>query len=598
MAGYKQVLFKLEPVALYSFDGEEVKSDKRFYQRLDIIDDTGNSDGKLGMETLDETMPCYSTSTGLSPLDKYEQRAIRFCPNGPQRNAEAAGLSRWPKAYAIMPNCLAWDFSNNEFTYIFMAKRSDDIRYDLGDEYYGYNSYMDVLFEHDGIISMGVKHGHLRTPTWWIQIPAISKDIIEISGNLITPGITKQSSMIVVRFRKNRLEVIRNLETIFDRTFIVDENSFSLDRGSKQLTIGGCDVPKDSNFRTSDRITVPTDIDQFTIYNKYITDTDLGRLYRRIWSFNEMVIANNPQDFYEMSERTLSSDRHLVNYSNMTNLYVWKGENNVITRRPGPMPNSVGMRFDQTEVRTNFSTINNYKLLPISRTSNFTFMFSFKLEHSNRGVLFTQTSESGDYEGITLWANSLNKIRNQGNLEITFSNSIAPITLTNSLSADWHSIAIRKQGDFIDVWLDGKRVLYEQNVRFGDDNNHIGSSFLGSHLNITPIDGSLANIIVYNYAMSAKKIKSFHDYESVYIIRGSASLNGNPAKLDVRAYNHDNGELIASTKSNVETGVWIIYLLDNSAIDILILDHDDPTVKLKCYGPIIPSETDDQPYRI
>ena len=37
MAGYKQVLFKLEPVALYSFDGEEVKSDKRFYQRLDII---------------------------------------------------------------------------------------------------------------------------------------------------------------------------------------------------------------------------------------------------------------------------------------------------------------------------------------------------------------------------------------------------------------------------------------------------------------------------------------------------------------------------------------------------------------------------------
>ena len=103
MAGYKQVLFKLEPVALYSFDGEEVKNDKRFYQRLDIIDDTGNSDGKLGMETLDETMPCYITSTGLSQLDKYEQRAIRFCPNGPQRNAEAAGLSRWPKAYAIMP---------------------------------------------------------------------------------------------------------------------------------------------------------------------------------------------------------------------------------------------------------------------------------------------------------------------------------------------------------------------------------------------------------------------------------------------------------------------------------------------------------------
>lgn len=599
MAGYKQVLQQLEPVALYSFDGEQVKNDKRFYQRPEIIDDTGNSDGKLGLETTDEQIPCYQASNGLALLDKYEQRAIRFCPNGAQKHAEDAGLSRFPKAYAIMPNCLEWDFSKNEFTYIFLAKRSNDINYDENDIHYGHGSYMDVLFEHDGIVSLGMMHGYFRAPAWWIHIPAASPDIIEISGDLITPGITQLATMIVVRFRHNRLEVIKNMETILDRTFIIDDSSFSLDRGSKQLTIGGCDVPKNTNYRVSDRITVPTDIDQFTIYNKYISDTDLGRLYRRIWSYSDMVMVNKPREFYECSEKTLSSNNAIVNKGSYeTKLYVWKGENNVITRQHGAMPNSVGMRFSDTEVRTSFSNIENYHLLPLERKEDFTFMFSFKLEHSDRGILFTQTAESPDYEGITIWVNSLNRVHNQGNVEIAFNNSMRPITLITDMSTSWHSITIRKQGDFIDAWIDGKQVLYEQEYRFHDDANHIGSSFFGSHLNISPINGLLSNIIVYHYAMSTRKIRSFHDYESIYKIRGSASLNGNPANLDVRAYHHDSGELIAFTKSNVDTGVWIIHLLDNSAIDIMILDHDDPSVKLKCFGPVLPSEVDDKPYLI
>lgn len=597
MAGYKQVLFQLEPIALYSFDGEQVKNDKRFYQRPEINDDTGNSHGRLGLETLDEQMPCYHTSNALAPLDRYEQRAIRFCPNGPQLNAEAAGLSRWPKAYAIMPNCLAWDFSQNEFTYVFLAKRGNQTQYDVEDKHYGRSVYMDVLFEHVGVVSMGIYHGYLQPASWWIHVPAAG-DIIHVTGELINPGLGEAATMIVVRYKNNRLEVIKNLETVLDRTFAIDESSFSLDRGSKQLTIGGCDVPKSSRHRTSDRITVPTDIDQFAIYNKYISDTDIGRLYRRIWKYSDMITVNRPSDFYEFSEQSLALDKRIVNYTNRTSLYVWQGADKAQARMQGPMPTSRGIRFTGTEVRTNYTQAENYLLLPMSRSSEFTFMFAFKLEHSNRGVLFTQTSETPTYEGITIWANSLNRQHNQGNVEITFDNVTAPITIATNLSSDWHSLTIRKDGDFIDAWLDGRQVLYHQEYRFRDAPNRIGSSFFGSHLNINPIDGSLANVIVYPHAMAARKIRAFHDYESIYKIRGSASLNGNPARLDVRAYHHDSGELIAFTQSNVDTGVWIIHLLDNSAIDVLILDHDDPSVKLKCFGPVIPSEVNDQPYLI
>lgn len=594
MAGYKQILLDLEPVALYSFDGEQVKSDKRFYVRPEIIDDTGNSHGRLGLETDNEEYPCYHTSNSLSPLDRYEQRAIRFCPKGPQRNAEAAGLSRWPKAYMIAPNCLAWDFSRNEFTYVFLAKRSGDVDHDPQDQKYGYHSYMDVLFEHDGIISMGCNEYYAVPNTWWVIIPAISPDPITIQGNLIEPSITKPATMIVVRFRRNRLEVIRNGVTVLDRTFVVDESSFSIDRGSKQLTIGGCDVPKNTTrFRTSDRIVVPTDIDQFTIYNKYIGDTDIARLYRRIWAYSDMIINNNPAEFWEMSEQQLNRSNVLAGRGS-ANLYVEGGRDNVLMRQQGPLAHSHGIKFTGTTVRTYYAHPHKFKLLPMD--GNFTFMFSFRLDHTNRGVLFTQSSESGNYEGITLWANSLNRIHNQGNLEIAFDSTMRPLTIATNLSSDWHSVVIRKTGDFFDVWVDGRQQLYNHEQRFKGSSNNIGSAFFGSHLDIKTIDGSLSNVIVFDYAMSTLKIRAFNDFESIYKIRGSAALNGNPAKLDIRVYDHDSGVLVSSTKSNVDTGVWLVNLLDNSAVDILVLDHNDPSVKLKCYGPIVPSEIDDQPY--
>ena len=593
MAGYKQILFDLEPVALYSFDGEAVKSDKRFYVRPEIIDDTGNSNGRLGLETDNEEYPCYHTSNSLSPLDRYEQRAIRFAPKGPQLNAQAAGLSRWPKAYMIAPNCLAWNFSRNEFTYIFLAKRSSDIEHDLQDQKYGHFSYMDVLFEHDGIISLGCNK-HWNSPSaWWVIIPAISSTPITVTGDLIEPGITKPATMIVVRFRRNRLEVIRDGVTVLDRTFVIDESSFSLDRGSKQLTIGGCDVPKNPSYRTSDRIVVPTDIDQFAVYNKYIDDTDIARLYRRIWSYSDMIVNNEPIEFWEMDEQQLSRSNEIVGRG-QTHLYVEGGRDSALMRQQGPLAHSYGIKFTNTTVRTYYNSFGNYKLLPMS--GNFTFMFSFRMEHTNRGVLFTQSSESGNYEGVTIWANSLNKVHNQGNLEIAFNNTMRPLTIASNLSSDWHSVVIRKTGDFFDVWVDGRQQLYNHEQRFNNNSNNIGSVFFGSHLDIKTIDGSLSNIIVFNQALPTLKIRAFNDYESIYKIRGSVALNGNPAKLDIRVYDHDSGALVSSTKSNVETGVWLVNLLDNSAVDILVLDHDDPSVKLKCYGPIIPSEIDDQPY--
>lgn len=591
MAGYKQVLFDLEPVALYSFDGEEVNEDTKFFVKPDVIDETGNSNGKLHLETNEEQYPCYRTSTSLTPLDKYEQRAIRFCPKGPQINAQAVDLSRWPKAYMIAPNCKEWDFSKNEFTYVFLARRSNEIYHDEKDKYYGRFSYMDVLFEHEGIISMGC-HQHWNTEnTWWITIPAISPTPIITRGNLIPPSITLPATMFVIRFRKNRLEVIRDGVTILDQTFKVDESSFSIDRGSKQLTIGGCDVPKNPSYRTSDRIVVPTDIDQFTIYNKYIEDTDIARLYRRIWSYSDMVVNNYPSSFWEMSEQHLALSNEIARYipHRDIKLYVDGSRNNALMRQPGPLAHSHSIKFTGTTVRTY-----NYKILPMD--SDFTFMFSFKLEHTNRGVLFTQASDVGNYEGITIWANSLNRIHNQGNLEIAFNLSMRPITIATNLSSGWHSIIIRRTGILFDVWVDGRQMLYEHEQVFSKTSNSIGSVFFGSHLDVKTIDGSLSNVIVYDYAMSTLKIRAFNDFESIYTIRGSAALNGNPAKLDIRVYDHDSGVLVSSTKSNPETGVWAVKLLDNSVVDILVLDHNDPSVKLKCYGPVVPSELDDHPY--
>ena len=602
MAGYKRVLRDLEPVALYSFDGEQLKNDRRFLEREDIIDDIGNSNGGLRLETQDTLMPCYYMTSGLAPLDKYEQRAMRFCPQGPQPYAEQHGQSRWPKAYILAPNCLEWDFSRNEFTYVFLMRReSSKYDYDNNDEKYGHYHYRDVIFTHAGIVEFGVEHGWNRGERGWIKFPPINNDYLFFNKPTVNSKIGEKATMVTVRFKAGRLQVFANLEIIFDKTYDIDENIFSIDRGSKELTIGGRHVPtSEPEFRVSDRITAPTDIDQFTVYNKALTDVELARLYRRIWGYVDMIEADNPSAFFTFDDMSLRTDKKIEKrVGNYQDLIVMGERDKVIARKPGPWATTKAMSFTDVVLRNPWDT--GFRANFVQLGQDFTMSFAFKIEHSERGVLFSHASEEPPYYGFTLWTHSSNRRYSQGWLELVFSQDLPPVTVSSNLTSGWHSIVIRRRGVFFDVWFDGERTVFEHRVEYPQEVRgtvKIGEYFFGSHLDIKPISGFLANFVVYQRALPEIKIKAFNAFESIYTIRGTATVNGNPAVLDIRVYSHTTGELITSEKSNPETGVWVCHLLTNEAIDIVALDHQDATIKVKSYGPILPSENNDEPYRL
>lgn len=599
MAGFKQVMTNLNPVAFYTLDGEQLKEDKLTLERNDIIDEMGNSNGNIVTEVNDPMIPCYAISESLVPLDRSGQRGIRFCPRGPQQYAVDQGKSRFPKAYIIAPNCHEWDFSAKEFTYVFMIRRNNSYNFDDAGVYWGRKSYDDCFFEHNGIISMGQSYSYIGISNWWIKIPGFGGTRETITGNLTKyNSMTSNSTFIVVRCKNRFLEVYRNCELIYSKDYssTVDYLSYSFETGTKQFTLGGSDAPQTST-QYSDRICAQTEFDQFAIFNRAITNLEMSRLYRRIRGYNEMIKDDSPEYYFPCDELQLATDNRLENYGTSSALYptVYGDRGMVLSRINGPMPNSYGMYFGKgTSLKTGNNGGNNGNMIQLG--SNFTFMLNFKIAHGDQGVIFAQQSENPDYKGLTIWANSRNKQRYAGNIEITLSNNIEPIQVSSNMDAKWHSIYIVRNGNYMNIWFDGVKVVNDYYYVASTPTNAGGTSLLSSHLNISPIEASLSGLIIYNRALPEAKLRAFNDWESIYILRGTVTLNGNPTNALIRAYDFNTGGLIAETHSNPETGVYMMHLFDNSPLIVTVLDKEDTNVKIKAYGPIIPYEVDDQPY--
>ena len=594
MAGFKQLILEMMPVGMYSFDGEQVDRDTRYINDEIIIDETRNQDGNITVETYD--FPPYRAGTpGHVPLDHYDQKSLRFCPGGAMLAAEAAGYSRFPKGMITVKNNLGFDFSSKEFTYAFFIKQGN---VDWSTQ--GNRHFTDVIFDHDGIcrVTQSYDWWNSGSTIWGVNIPSISGGSIGINGS-IGPGLSGLSAFIVIRFKKFVLDVFKDGNLIYRKDFrsSIDQDSFTLEGSSKDLTIGGAKYPINSDL-WSDRCCRPTELDQFTVFNRGITDLEIAKLYRRIFPYTDMVLKDNPRTFYEMADDTVVD--WVLNSSGHTNsqLTIYGEITNTIVRQEGPMPFTSSILFrDGVSLKTNYSWNDENILLPLSNTSNFTMMMYFKLDHSDTGVLISQQSDKPTYEGFSLWVNSRNQTRFPGGIELVFNDNEPSVFVTSISTIQWQHLVIRKTGTFYDIWINGDHVLeHHEHITKTTLSTTVGTSLLASHLNVKPISAYMSNFIVYTHALSDIKIMAFMNYDKIYTIRGTVTMNGAPASATVRIYNHRTGELMCEQQSDGETGVYNISLFDNSAVDVVVFDRDNMTVKLRAYGPIVPYEFDDNPY--
>lgn len=591
MAGFKQLLLDMRPVTFLSFDGEQVNRETKQIEDGIIIDESGNMDGIITQED-NNFVGYWAGIESMVPLDHFDQHSIRFCPTGANKAAEDAGLSRYPKAMISVQNNVAYDFSKKEFTYSFLINHGS-IYFD--EDTWNLPSYTDVIFHHDGILTFTQttnRHSGSRTEIklWPFGV------IYSASGYLIDKALNDRGNWIVMRFKNFRFDLFVDGELVFSRDIssLVDSAGFTLDSKSKILTIGGMPTNYNANL-WSDRCCRPYNIDAFAVYNRGLSDLELAKLFRRIWDYDTMVLIDEPDNFLRFDDDNLSKG-YIINRSDNSSrrIYIMGGTKNVTIRRTGMVQGTRSMFFSNG---ANLKTQNaSDEFLPLEK--DYTFEFCFKTTDSNRGILFHQGKVLPPFEQMTVWFNSTNGIRNTGAIEITLS-ADDKIQVPGILTyGDWHHIIVRKKGDYYDVWVDGMKKITSFHHVAEANGYSTGVCFLSAPCNSDYIAAELSTAIFYPRSLSDMKILTRTKYDSVYRIRGTVTLMGNPTDAVVRVYSHESGVLLGETNSNPLTGVYVLDLLSNEKVDLFVFKRDDVTVKFRSYGFIVPYEIDDNPYNL
>lgn len=608
MAGFKQTLMELEPVALFSFDGEKLKDNGKQLDTDTIFDETGNSVGRLVTEHDMEILPCYHMTDGLTPIDSYDQRSIRFAPYAIYYSAGENNVSWIPKAYIIVPGVSAWDFSNYQFTYMIQGKQDwsyniwdiledSEERNKAGHVPSYFLSHHSVLFEHEGIIRVYQSVSRYSSDTINIELLFLLpiKKTITINARLFTDRETDLTDLLTIRFDGEVLTVYKDLRIIYSESIKLDTSRINMNATQRQLTIGGSDVSTPNNNGQKgggyyDRTVIPTTIDNFTIFNYALGDVEIVRLVRKMFTFHELITKIKPDIYVPFDDRHSPNLQPRNLGSSRLATYIIGDLRHVEVGQVGAFALSRAIRFRNNSIEAHNSY--EYRTHIMNILSDFTLFSQFKLHGSEHGALFHQAIDNSNYYGITLLVNSSNGEHKPGSVEL-YVGSHGYFPLGADISQDeWLELMLVKENEYFTCHFNKKKVMSEVLLPFklpiNASSNLRYAKILTHPDQQRPTDATLANLIVWDKSLTELEINSVLDYEWVYYVRGTVNLEGKPIRARVRAYNHVTGEMINSTHSDPETGAYVIHLIDNTPVDLTVIDDSDIFAKLRAYGPIQP----------
>ena len=601
-AGFKQTLKELEPVSLFSFDGEKATENPRFLAGQQIFDEMGNAEAHIALEHTREEFPCYHLTNGLTPIDAYDQRSLRFCPYGLQPNAPADGLSLFPKAYIIAPGVREWDFADNEFTYIVQGRT--DYSYinwqDSDPEYkdkkrWSHSSHLNMLFVHEGVISV---YDSLSSTFNYlcIHIPEIHgtnknnaiaiKDLHSFSNRE-----TDYPDLLTVRYNKGLLTVFKNLTKVYEQRLSVDDARTDFNRTRRELTIGGTNEDYVQNIGGfADRCVIPTTLDNFAIFNYALQDAEIIRLYRKMFNFNDLILKEQANQYLPFD------DAHKPNFMprnlgrSKSDFRLTGNVNNIVTKEKGPFQLGYSTLFlDNAMEGYHVQNSGGNMFNPLK---DFTLFLHFQAVNTDQGILLEQTLQSSTFYGFTLSINSKNGEAKSGTAELIV-HGHKSITLTDTLALnEWNEFIMCKRNEQLTVYFNKTAVVINDTIKY---DNHYTKAFeidctrlLIGRYQQHPTKAKLANFVVWTSAVSPYFLQALVDYEYVSYVRGIVTTAGRPMRAKVRAYNHVTGELINEVWSDEETGAYVIHLLDNTPVDLVVVDDKDILSRVRAYGPIQP----------
>lgn len=609
MAGYKTTIRTLDPALFMTFDGDAYDSASRLLTSVPAIVLDESPHGNHGIMQNSSSDPAFRGyrmgMPSMVPLEQAYNNSMSFGYYGPQNTPD-----KFVKSYIEINHTSSMDLDRQKgFTVMFTFKKSA-----FGDDLYGIlgaDSFDDPVIRKNGLFQVWWRATRYTGSYLLVRV----KDV-EMSLNVYdyTPFLgqnlyDREFHFAIVWDPVNsetgsNAQVRVYLDGLLVKT--ADYSGYDLYpdlTNTAPIEIGGLIGGSTIN----DRNKAPLQLDQIAFLKTALDSNMVGRLYKKTKSYQAMVKSHNPEAYFETAE--INDPNNLFvgsSYGGAFGLgrYFGNVQTDIARYQPGPsnIPGSLGARLSNgghlllrrggTE-----SNSGSGSAWPTSvNNGGYSMEFYFSTSSNAAAPIFEQVARFGGYWGISLWVNRHNNAFYGGALQLQLNNKTRVSVTGQWNDGKWHHCAIVQRGTMLEIWLDGEKrgsVIIDTTVDSSGATDAI--AFFNSSNGQTPGSGSISNIAFYRHPLQEQQITMRAAYLKIYRIRGQVTLRGQPYQANVRLMSHRTGELVKEVFSNSTTGDYVADLVDGRLIDIVVMNSQDPTIRYRVYGPVVPSEfADDQ----
>jgi hypothetical protein len=609
MAGYKQTVIDDDAAAFWTFDGDMYDSGSRtlLASPMTIIDEIDNQNPAiLHVQNTSGPHGYRMGMPSMIPLELTDQAGICFAYYGYQPAHPDDGYA---KAFLEVPHSSTFQFPRyGSFTLEFMMRKDNEGAYHSR---YNYRSFTRPIIFKSGVINIYYSTDWLNHNSFNFWFPSGQTKSINSSGwegrniHVVVIWDVKQVQQGVYRAVEKIFFDARLMHNV-TRTYY---DSFPTTNIASPWEIGGLIRAPINNW--DDRNTSPLYLDQIAVYDKALTNDQVGNHYKKIYEYNRMIINDRASDYFQMDEPD-SLVEWVIRNSVDTN---WNGEyiGNISTIKrglPGPrnIPEAKAPYFSGNAMAyfRKYSSYYSCTTPWFNTNGDYSIEFWFNIQSANRGVLFAMQDNRPPFQGVQININWVDGNYKNGAIEFreNANYSVKSLDLDEDFQpyrfndGKWHHIVVQREGTTLRLWIDA--VLHGQleNIPVNSVGDGGVMYLMGGKPGDLNVNGYVCRLARYNYALQEQQIKARYTYSIIYRIRGQVTLQGVPTQATIRVFNNLTGELIAELESDNNTGNYELSLLNNSKIDLMVFNKNDRSVRYRAYGPITPSEYEDLPILI
>ena len=614
MSGYKQTVINDDCISFHTFDGDAFTLPNYILQAspLQFIDERENQNPATLMVQSEAGPHGYRMGTGsLVALEPEDQSSICFGYHGYQALAPDSG---WAKAYIEIPHSFTYSFPNNgEFTVELMFKKIPETGFiNLVGNSNIYRDFTRQIFKKTNVCNVYYhrNYGGVGGPRLIAQFP--SGNTASLDWSIFE---NRTIHFCLVWGMKEALQgdfestemILADSKILYERHDTYN-GSFPSTNFNTAWQIAGLNDSPTASF--NDRQTSPLYIDQFAVYDRALTFTEVQNHYKKIYTYDDMIKNDRAVDFFPMNEtnslvdwRVLNSinNFHGVYYGTIYNL------NRGATGIPELLTDNTAPLFSEDSMIYFYKqSYQGYTYPWFNINGNYAIEFWFKTSSQTKGVLFAIQDEKPPFNGIVVSINERNKLLDSGCIEFKESgnriSSIAQEIVTNRFlrynDNIWHHCVIQRNVNTLELWLDAKLQGTLNNIQQTAIDFSGVMYMMGSKPENLNVPGQCCKLARYSSALQEQQIMSRYSYTKIYRIKGVVTLQGVPTNATIRIMNTYSGKLIAEIESDNNTGAYEYFLTNNSMIDLMIFSITDINIRPRAYNNIIPTGDNDFPISI